>query len=32
MRIWFDLTNSPHVNFFSGLIAELRAEHELLVT
>ncbi len=33
MRIWIDLTNSPHVNFFAGLIRRLEARgHELLLT
>jgi len=32
MKIWIDLTNSPHVNFFSGMINELRQEHEVLLT
>ena len=32
MRIWIDLTNSPHVNFFSGLIKELKDEHKIILT
>ena len=32
MKIWIDLTNSPHVNFFAGLINELRKEHDVLLT
>ena len=33
MKIWFDLTNSPHVHFFRDMIAELKEEgHEILVT
>ncbi|KAF0219935.1 MAG: hypothetical protein FD174_1659 [Geobacteraceae bacterium] len=32
MKIWLDLTNSPHVNFFAGMIRELEKEHELVVT
>ncbi len=33
MRIWIDLTNSPHVNFFAGFIGRLRgAGHELVIT
>ncbi|MCD6304288.1 MAG: DUF354 domain-containing protein [Planctomycetes bacterium] len=32
MRIWIDLSNSPHVNFFAGLIRELRSSHEVLLT
>jgi predicted glycosyltransferase len=32
MKIWFDLTNSPHVNFFSGIINCLRQKHAILLT
>ena len=32
MRIWIDLTNSPHVNFFGALIEELGKEHEMVLT
>lgn len=32
MKIWIDLTNSPHVNFFSGMIRELQQSHEVLLT
>lgn len=32
MKIWIDLTNSPHVNFFARLIEELKSEHELILT
>jgi predicted glycosyltransferase len=32
MRIWIDLTNSPHVNFFSDMIEQLRKEHDVLLT
>ncbi len=33
MRIWIDITNSPHVRFFAPLIAELEARgHEVSVT
>jgi predicted glycosyltransferase len=32
MKIWIDLTNSPHVNFFARLIEELPPEHELILT
>ena len=32
MRIWFDLTNSPHVPFFNRIIKELKKEHEILIT
>ena len=32
MKIWIDLTNSPHVNFFTGMIRELQRDHEVLLT
>lgn len=32
MQIWIDLTNSPHVNFFSDMIEQLRREHDVLLT
>ncbi len=32
MKIWIDLTNSPHVNFFAAMIEELQREHEVLLT
>jgi predicted glycosyltransferase len=33
MKIWFDLSNSPHINLFAHLIAELQAEgHEVVIT
>lgn len=33
MKIWFDLTNSPHVSFFKQMISELKKEnHDVLVT
>ena len=32
MRIWIDVTNSPHVNFFSPMIEQLRNEHDVLLT
>ena len=32
MKIWIDLTNSPHVNFFAGMINELRKKHEVVLT
>jgi hypothetical protein len=32
MKIWIDLTNSPHVNFFAGLIRELEKDYDLLLT
>lgn len=33
MKIWIDLTNSPHINFFSNVIAELESQgHEIIIT
>ncbi len=32
MRIWFDISNSPHVNFFGSMIRELQLEHEIIIT
>jgi hypothetical protein len=33
MKIWFDISNSPHVNMFHGLILELQKEgHEIIIT
>jgi len=32
MKIWIDVTNSPHVCFFADLINELNGEHEVLIT
>jgi predicted glycosyltransferase len=33
MKIWFDLSNAPHINLFKDLIRELQAEnHEITVT
>ncbi len=32
MRIWIDLGNSPHVNFFATMIEDLRRRHEVLLT
>lgn len=33
MKIWFDLSNSPHVNMFYQLIKELEADgHEVIIT
>lgn len=33
MRIWFDLSNSPHINMFYDLIRDLETEgHEIVIT
>lgn len=31
-RIWFELTNSPHINLFANMIRDLGREHEILIT
>jgi hypothetical protein len=32
MKIWIDLTNSPHVNFFEQMIRDLEKKHEIIIT
>lgn len=32
MKIWFDLSNSPHINLFSAMIKDLLREHEVIIT
>ncbi|MCF8297656.1 MAG: DUF354 domain-containing protein [Saprospiraceae bacterium] len=32
MKIWFDITNTPHVHFFVPLIRHLQIKHEVFVT
>jgi len=32
MRIWIDLGNSPHVNFFAAMIKDLQIQHRVLLT
>lgn len=33
MRLWFDLSNSPHINLFAGMIRQLEREsHEVVIT
>jgi predicted glycosyltransferase len=33
MKIWFDLSNSPHINMFHDLIRDLEADgHEIIIT
>lgn len=32
MKIWIDLTNSPHVNFFEHLIRDLQETNEVIIT
>ncbi len=32
MKIWFDLSNSPHINLFATLIHDLQKHHEVVIT
>ena len=32
MKIWFDLSNSPHINMFRAMIRELQDDHEVVIT
>lgn len=32
MKIWFDLSNSPHINMFRAMIRDLQRRHEVIVT
>lgn len=32
MKIWIDITNSPHVLFFQNIINDLKTHHEILIT
>lgn len=32
MKIWFDLSNSPHINMFRAMIRDLQQDHEVIVT
>ena len=32
MRIWFDLSNSPHINMFAAMIRDLERDHEVIIT
>ncbi|MCC6509918.1 MAG: DUF354 domain-containing protein [Pirellulaceae bacterium] len=32
MHIWFDLSNSPHINMFGAMIRDLGREHEVVIT
>lgn len=32
MKIWFDLSNSPHINLFGAMIRDLQREHEVIIT
>jgi len=32
MKIWLDISNSPHINMFLGMIEDLGRAHEFIVT
>jgi uncharacterized protein len=32
MKIWFDLSNSPHINMFATMIRELQQRNEVIIT
>jgi uncharacterized protein len=32
MRIWFELSNSPHINMFAAMIRDLEREHEVVIS
>ena len=32
MKIWFDLSNSPHINLFAEMIRDLEKDHEVIIT
>ena len=32
MKIWFEITNSPHINLFNNIINKLKKEHEVIIT
>lgn len=32
MKIWFDLSNSPHINMFAAMIRELQVDHQVVIT
>src|SRR6266480_7122234 len=32
MKIWLEISNSPHINLFSGMIHDLGRSHEIIVT
>jgi hypothetical protein len=32
MKIWFDLSNSPHINMFRSMIRDLQRQHEVVMT
>jgi uncharacterized protein len=32
VKIWFDLSNSPHINMFGAMIRDLEKEHDIVIT
>src|SRR2546430_4810751 len=32
MNIWLEISNSPHINMFSGMLGDLARAHEFIVT
>ncbi len=32
MKIWFEITNSPHINMFLHIIKDLELEHDVVIT
>lgn len=32
MKIWFDLSNSPHINMFAAMIRDLERQHQVVIT
>ncbi len=32
MKIWFDISNSPHINIFNNLIRDLQEDHDVIIT
>jgi predicted glycosyltransferase len=32
MKIWFDLSNSPHINMFRAMIRDLQRQHDVIMT
>lgn len=32
MKIWFDLSNSPHINLFAGMIRDLMKDYKVIIT
>lgn len=32
MKIWFDISNSPHINMFAALVRDLQQQHDVVIT